>query len=152
MPDAGAPLGLVGSPGPPAPRRLMNRAARGALIGGAVGALVAVAQTVRAEDDPQRVVAVQAVRGAAQGALVGGLVGWVLDRTSSARKGGVAAYAGVAREALADAVEQAEQAYEAARPHVEHAVEVALPVVEQAAELARERAQDLAEVARRRGA
>ena len=35
----------------------MNRATRGALIGGAVGALVAVAQTVRAEDDPQHVVA-----------------------------------------------------------------------------------------------
>ena len=37
---------------PSPPRRLVNRAARGALIGGAVGALVAVAQTVRAEDDP----------------------------------------------------------------------------------------------------
>jgi hypothetical protein len=143
----------------------LNRTARGALIGGAVGALVAVAQTVRAEDDPQHVVAVQAVRGAAQGALVGALVGWVLDRTSTAKATGVAAYAEVAREALSAAAGTAEQAYgaarprveqvyETARPRVEHAVEVALPVVEQAAELARERAtdlaSDLAEAARRR--
>ena len=99
----------------------MNRAARGALIGGAVGALVAVAQTVRAEDDPQHVVALQAVRGAAQGALVGSLVGWVLDRTSAARSSGVG-YADLARDALGDAVEQA--------------VEAALPVVEQAVEQA----------------
>jgi hypothetical protein len=118
----------------------LNRAGRGALIGGAVGALVAVAQTVRAEDDPQHVVAVQAVRGAAQGALVGSLVGWILDRTSASSSTGVAAYTDAARDAWSDAVGAArpvvEQAYEAARPHVEHAVEVALPVVEQVVEQA----------------
>lgn len=130
----------------------MNRPLRGALIGGAVGALVAVAQTVRAEDDPPQVVAVQAVRGAAQGAVVGALVGWVLDLTSRRQATGVAAYAEVARDAWSGAVETAEHAYEAARPHLEQAYEVAMPVVEQAAEVARERALDLAEAARRRAA
>ena len=135
----------------------MNRAARGALIGGAVGALVAVAQTVRAEDDPPQVVALQAVKGGAQGALVGALVGWVLDRTATAKATGVAAYAEVAKDAWSGAVETAEHAIEVTRPRlehaygvtrpkVEHAVEVALPVVEQAAEVALE----LAEAARRR--
>ncbi len=135
----------------------MNRAARGALIGGAVGALVAVAQTVRAEDDPPQVVALHALKGGAQGALVGALVGWVLDRTSTAKATGVAAYAEVAKDAWSGAVETAghayevtrpkvEHAYEVTRPRVEHAVEVALPVVEQAAEVALE----LAEAARRR--
>jgi hypothetical protein len=60
----------------------MSRALRGALIGGAVGALVAVAQTARRENDPPSVITVQAVKGAAEGALVGGLVGWVLDHVS----------------------------------------------------------------------
>lgn len=135
----------------------MNRAARGALIGGAVGALVAAAQTVRAEDDPPQVVALHALKGGAQGALVGALVGWVLDRTSTAKATGVAAYAEVAKDAWSGAVETAghayevtrpkvEHAYEVTRPRVEHAVEVALPVVEQAAEVALE----LAEAARRR--
>jgi len=135
----------------------VNRAARGALIGGAVGALVAVAQTVRAEDDPPQVVALHALKGGAQGALVGALVGWVLDRTSTAKATGVAAYAEVAKDAWSGAVETAghayevtrpkvEHAYEVTRPRVEHAVEVALPVVEQAAEVALE----LAEAARRR--
>lgn len=135
----------------------MNRAARGALIGGAVGALVAVAQTVRAEDDPPQVVALHALKGGAQGALVGGLVGWVLDRTSASKTSGVAAYAEVAKDAWSGAVETAEHAYEVTRPRLEHAyevtrpkveyaVEVALPVVEQAAEVALE----LAEAARRR--
>jgi hypothetical protein len=141
----------------------VNRAARGALIGGGVGALVAIAQTVRAEDDPQHVVAVQALKGAAEGALVGGVIGWALDRTAEARaSGGVAAYAEVARDVLTDAVDAArphveqaveqalaaaeqavaaaEQAVEAARPRVEQAVEAALPVVEQAVEAARRRA------------
>ena len=135
----------------------MNRAARGALIGGAVGALVAVAQTVRAEDDPPQVVALHALKGGAQGALVGALVGWVLDRTSTAKATGVAAYAEVAKDAWSGAVETAghayevtrpkvEHAYEVTRPRGEHAVEVALQVVEQAAEVALE----LAEAARRR--
>lgn len=118
----------------------MNRVARGALIGGAVGALVAVAQTVRAEDDPQHVVALQALKGAAEGALVGSAIGWLLDRTQPARGHGVAGYAEVAREALTDAVDAArpvvEQAVEVARPVVEQAVEAALPVVEQAVEQA----------------
>jgi len=86
----------------------VNRAARGALIGGAVGALVAVAQTVRAEDDPPQVVALQAVKGGAQGALVGALVGWVLDRTATAKATGVAAYAEVAKDAWSGAVETAD--------------------------------------------
>ena len=146
----------------------MNRTARGALIGGAVGALVAVAQTVRAEDDPPQVVAVQALKGGAQGALVGSLVGWVLDRTAASKTSGVAAYAEVAKDAWSGAVETAEHAYEVTRPRleqayevtrpkveyayevtrpkVEYAYEVALPVVEQAAEVALE----LAEAARRR--
>ncbi len=148
----------------------MNRAARGALIGGAVGTLVAVAQTVRAEDDPPQVVALQALKGGAQGALVGALVGWVLDRTSASKATGVAAYADAAKDAWSGAVETAEHAYEVTRPRlehayevtrpkvehaygvtrpkVEHAVEIALPVVEQAAEVAME----LAEAARRRAA
>jgi hypothetical protein len=60
----------------------MSKALRGALIGGAVGALVAVAQTARRENDPPSVITVQAVKGAAEGALVGGLVGWALDHVS----------------------------------------------------------------------
>lgn len=123
----------------------MNRPAKGAIIGGAVGALVALAQTVRAEDDPPQVVAVHALRGAAQGALVGALVGWALDRVAAVDTSGLAAYQEVARDALTGAVESAEHAYEAARPRIEQAVEAALPVVEQAAERA-------IEVARRRAA
>ena len=114
----------------------MNRVARGALIGGAVGALVAVAQTVRAEDDPPEVVALHAARGAAQGALVGALVGWVLDRTSAKPTSGVAAYAEVAKDAWTGAVDTAEQAYEVARPRLEHAYEVTRPRVEHAVEVA----------------
>jgi hypothetical protein len=124
----------------------VNRPAKGALIGGAVGGLVAIAQTVRAEDDPPKVVVVHAARGAAQGALVGGLVGWVIDLTSELST--LKEYGDAARDAISGAVETAEHAYEVARPKVEYAVEVALPVVEQAAELA----VDLAEAARRRTA
>jgi hypothetical protein len=60
----------------------MTRAVRGAIIGGVVGALVAVAQTVRRENDPLEVVTVQAVKGATEGALVGAAVGWLLDHVT----------------------------------------------------------------------
>jgi hypothetical protein len=106
----------------------MTRTARGALIGGAVGALVAIAQTVRAEDDPQHVVAVQALRGAAQGALVGSLVGWVADAVEAARP------------VVEQAAEAVEHAVDVTLPRVEQVVEAALPVVEQAAEVVRRRA------------
>ena len=88
---AGAAQGLDR---PARPRRAVSCPDRlGALIGGAVGALVAVAQTVRAEDDPPQVVAIHAARGAAQGAVVGAVVGGSLDRTSASKATGVAAYA-----------------------------------------------------------
>jgi hypothetical protein len=51
---------------------------RGALLGAVVGALVAVAQTVRREDDPVDLVAQEAVKGGAQGAALGLLGGLVL--------------------------------------------------------------------------
>ncbi len=142
----------------------MNRTAKGALIGGGVGALVAVAQTVRGEDDPPQVVAVQAVRGAAQGAVAGALVGWVLDRTAPARAR--AGWSGAVREAWGGLRQGAGQAVDAALPLVEDAVgrarDVALPLMEDAVDLARDRAvelagelaelAELAEVARRRAA
>lgn len=95
----------------------MNRAVRGALIGAAVGGLVAVAQSVRQEDDPAEVVTIQALKGAAQGAAAGALVGWLLDLRVS----------DTAREAwervrTSDAADAARGAWELTR---ERAVEVA---------------------------
>lgn len=103
-----------------------------------MGALVAVAQTVRGEDDPPRVVAVHAARGAAQGAVAGALVGWVLEVTAPARRRG--GWTAVARDAWSGAVDGAEAAVDAALPVVERAVELAVDVAE------------LADAARRRAA
>lgn len=144
----------------------MGRMLKGVLLGGAVGALVAVAQS-KQRGEPDEQLAQRAVKGAAEAALVGGLVGLVLDRRAraKARKAAAAApailqYARKAKPVVDTALDLVLDAAEAARPRVEQAavaarkraeplVDAARPRLEQTADRVRERAAELAEATAR---
>ena len=124
----------------------MHVIVRGTLIGGAVGAVLAVVRgRGKGDGEPEPSAAGRYAKSIAEGAVAGAAVGFVLDRRL--RSGAVALAAEVADRApglvetvtdtivevaVPRVVELAEQAYGAARPRV---LELA--------ELARERAADL---------
>jgi hypothetical protein len=142
----------------------MGKVLKGVLLGGAVGAAVAVLQSTRRQEADDQVME-RALKGAAEAALVGGAIGFILDRRARARARAAAAaapvivqYARRAKPVVDSALELVMDAAEAARPHVERAAtvareratdaaEAARPHVEHAAAVARERASDAAEAA-----
>ena len=124
--------------------------ARGALIGGGVGAAIAVLRGARAKDERTGSGLVRVAKSVAEGALAGAAVGFALDRRLRGRAAALVAEHGpdlletVTDVVLPRAVELATQAYDTARPQVELALESARPAVE---ELAR---QTMARAAARR--
>jgi hypothetical protein len=103
----------------------MHVVARGALIGGGVGAALAVLRRGEAEGRAGRI-----VRSAAEGALAGAAVGFLLDRPLRAR----------AVELVVDAADRAPAIVETVADTI---VDVAIPQVVRLADLAKERAADL---------
>jgi hypothetical protein len=107
----------------------MKKLVIGALLGGAIGALVAKLQGGGGEQDSSPM-----VPAVASGAAVGAFFGLVLARR--ARKAAKAAAVPVAlayAKKMGDvALEAAESAVEAARPLVGHAAEAARPIIDDA--------------------
>jgi hypothetical protein len=139
--------------------------AKGALIGGGVGAaLAALRRPAEGQADPGKLKRI--AKSTAEGAIAGAAVGFVLDRSLRRRTASLlAANAPVVLEAvselaqryepvverLAEAVfERAVDAYEAARPLVVDAYESARPRVVEAYETARPRVEDAAQAVRAR--
>ena len=137
---------------------MLHVVAKGALIGGGVGAALAAVRTpAPGQADPDKLGRV--VKSAAEGALAGAAVGFALDR-SLRRKATAAFLAGapVVMEAVADFAQRAEpvverfaevardravDAYSTARPIVVDAYETARPRVEDAVDVVRSKAQEL---------
>lgn len=138
--------------------------AKGALIGGGVGVvLAAVRRPAPGEADPN--VAGRVVKSAAEGAIAGAAVGFVLDRSLRRRAAELLASAPVVVDAATElarryepaiehfaevARERALDAYGAARPIVVEAYETARPKVLDAYEAARPRVLEAYETARPR--
>ena len=142
---------------------MLHVIAKGALIGGGVGAaLAAVRKPAPGQADPDKLGRV--VKSAAEGALAGAAVGFTLDRTLR-KKATAALLAGAPAviDAVADFAQRAEpvverlaevardravDAYETARPIVVDAYETARPIVVDAYETARPRVGDAVDVVR----
>jgi len=146
----------------------MHVVAKGALIGGGVGAVLAAMRRPAAGQADQDK-AGRLVKSAAEGALAGATVGFLLDRSLRRRAAELLAsapvvldaaaelarryeptverFAEVARDRAVDAYEAARpivlDAYEAARPRVVDAYEAARPLVEDAVDVVRARALEL---------
>lgn len=119
--------------------------AKGALIGGGVGVVLAAAR--RGPEEEQGKTG-RVLKSAAEGALAGATVGFFLDRSLRARATELAVEAyETARPLVLEAYETARprvvEAYETARPRVIEAYEAARPVVEDAVETVRTRASEL---------
>jgi hypothetical protein len=113
-----------------------------ALLGGAVGAGVAIAKSTNgtAETAPQD--ESQTMKTVGGAAAAGAFLGLVLDRRAKKRAKRVAKGAKLAATVAGVA--------KAAKPKIEHAIEVSRPRLEQAAELTREAALSATEAARTR--
>ncbi len=151
----------------------MPTVAKGALIGGGVGLLLAVARRSpqhEHEEAPGAGAGARIAKSVAEGALAGAAVAFVLDRRLRARatelivegapvvveavselarryEPTVERFAEVARDRAVDAYEVAYprvvEAYEVARPRVLEAYEAAKPMLDDALEVARDRALSL---------
>ena len=97
----------------------MHPALEGALIGGGVGAVLAVARRPAAGQSDDK--ASRVLKSAAEGALAGAAVGFALDRSVRRKAASLLASAPVVVEAARD---RAVDAYESARPRVEDAVDL----------------------------
>jgi hypothetical protein len=113
-----------------------------ALLGGTIGAGVAIAKTTNGPVEPVAEDEGTTMKTVGGAALAGAALGLLLDRRARKRtkhvaKGAkmAAAVAGVAKAAKP----KLEQAYEASRPHLEHAAETTREVALSAAEAARTR-------------
>jgi hypothetical protein len=113
-----------------------------AIVGGAVGAGIALTRTNDVASGAPVETDSSAMRTAGSGALAGLVVGFVLDRRSHRRAKQVtktakvaATMAGVAKAAKP----RIEQAIEASRPHLEHAAGATREVAARAAEVAQAR-------------
>ncbi len=113
-----------------------------ALLGGAVGAGVAIAKSTSATADPAAQDEGAAMKTVGGAAAAGAFLGLLFDRRAKKRAKHVAKGAKVAA-AVAGAAK-------AAKPKFEHAIEVARPRLEQAAEATREAALTATEAARNR--
>lgn len=143
--------------------------ARGALIGGGVGAaLAALRGGGAAEGERTGSEVVRFAKSIAEGALAGAAVGFLLDRRSRAQASALLAQHGptvldavtelaeVAAHRAAELVETARpvvaDALDAARPTVAHAIDAARPTVAHALDAARPVVHDAYEAARHRAA
>jgi hypothetical protein len=133
--------------------------ARGALIGGGVGAALAALRGGKAEGEGTGSELVRFAKSIAEGAIAGAGVGFLLDRRSRAQASALLAQHGptvldavselaeVAAHRAAELVETARpvviEAIDAARPTVVHAIDAARPAVLDAYEAARLRAAAL---------
>jgi hypothetical protein len=124
-----------------------------ALLGGAVGAGVAIAKSTNGTAETAAQDEGQAMKTVGGAAAAGAFVGLVLDRRAKKRakqvaKGAklAATVAGVAKAAKP----KLEHAIEIGKPRLEHAIEVSLPKLEQAAGATRDAALTAAEAARSR--
>lgn len=133
--------------------------AKGALIGGGVGAAFAAVR--RPGEGAESGVAGRYVKSIAEGAVAGAGVGFLLDRRLRARAvelvtehgpGLVDTVAEVLTDFAGVARERAEHAYDVARPRVAELAEVARDRAEQGLDAARPRVSELAELARDRAA
>jgi hypothetical protein len=113
-----------------------------ALLGGAVGAGVAVVKTTGPDESPMEADESGTMKAVGGAALAGAVLGLMLDRRTRRRAKqltrGAKMAAGVAGVA------------KAARPKFEHAIEVGLPKLEMAAGITRDAAVGAAEAARTR--
>lgn len=138
----------------------MHVVARGALIGGGVGAaLAALRGGGKASGEGAGSEVVRFAKSIAEGALAGAAVGFLLDRRLRARATelvvehgptvleAVGDLAEVAAHRAAEAFDAARpvvvEAFDAARPRVAHAVDVARPALAHAVDAARHRAAEL---------
>lgn len=124
-----------------------------ALLGGAVGAGVAIAKSTNGTAESASQDESQAMKTVGGAAAAGAFVGLLLDRRGKKRakkvaKGAkvAATVAGVAKAAKP----RLEHAFEATKPVLEHAIEVSRPRLEQAAEATRGAALTAADAARTR--
>jgi hypothetical protein len=120
----------------------MHKVAKGALIGGSVGAGIATAQGLKSEEPTSQLLK-RAAKAAAEGALVGAAVGLALDRRARRR---------LQRRVGLAAAETAIHYRRKAQPVLDSAVDRLTSAAEVVAEATRERAADVAEVARERAA
>jgi hypothetical protein len=118
--------------------------ARGALIGGGVGAAFALARSGRGERTGNGVV--RLAKSVLEGALAGAAVGFLLDRRLRDRAAEIVAERGP--DLLDTALELATQAYDTARPQVEQVIDAARPAVEQAFGAARPAVEQVIDAAR----
>ena len=124
----------------------MHPVLEGALIGGGVGAVLAVARRPAAgQADPDK--GSRILKSAAEGALAGAAVGFALDRSVRRKAASLLASAPVVVEAVTDLAQRyepvVERFAEAARDRAVDAYEAARPRVEEAVDLVRTRAQEL---------
>jgi hypothetical protein len=142
--------------------------ARGALIGGGVGAALAALRGGKAEGEGAGSEVVRFAKSIAEGALAGAGVGFLLDRRSRAQASALLAQHGptvldavtelaeVAVHRAAELVDTARpvvaEALDAARPTVTHAIDAARPTVVHALDAARPVVLDAYEAARHRAA
>ncbi len=113
-----------------------------ALLGGAVGAGVAIAKSTNGPMDAAADDEGAAMKTVGGAAAAGAFLGLLLDRRAKTRAKRVATGAKVAAAVAGVA--------KAAKPKLEHAIEVSRPRLEQAAEVTREAALSAAEAARNR--
>ena len=124
-----------------------------ALLGGAVGAGVAIAKSTSDTADPAAQDEGQAMKTVGGAAAAGAFLGLLFDRRAKKRAKQMAKGAKVAA-AVAGAAKAAkpklEHAFEVSKPRLEHALEVSKPRLEQALEVTREAAFNAADAARTR--
>ena len=132
---------------------MLHVVVRGALIGGGVGAALAVVRKPsEGQADPDK--AGRIVKSAAEGALAGAAVGFALDRSLRRKAAALLASAPVVVEAVADLAQRyepvVERFAEAARDRAVDAYSTARPIVVDAYEAARPRVEDAVDVVRTR--
>ena len=132
---------------------MLHVVVKGALIGGGVGAALAVVRKPsQGQADPDK--AGRIVKSAAEGALAGAAVGFALDRSLRRKAAALLASAPVVVEAVADLAQRyepvVERFAEAARDRAVDAYSTARPIVVDAYEAARPRVEDAVDVVRTR--
>ncbi len=131
----------------------MRKMVTSALLGGTIGAGVAIAKTTSGSVDAPAEDESTTMKTVGSGALAGAAFGLLLDRRARKRTKHVAKGAKVAA-AVAGMAKAAkpkfEHAIEAGRPRLEHALEASRPHLEHAAEATREVALTAADAARAR--
>jgi hypothetical protein len=120
----------------------MRKMLKFAVLGGVVGAGVAIAKSTSGAPEPAAEEEAQAMKTVGGGAIAGAAIGLLLDRRSKKRAKQVATGAKVAATVAGMA--------RSAKPKLEHAIEFSRPHLEHAAEATRDAALSATEAARAR--